>query len=182
VVSGETPRISAHSSLALQRFIAGAGLLQVCRALLGFQGDLDFYAGVFFALKRVRNGGYFHRAVVTITGAPATGRGLGDGAAMFITIGGTSFGVAAYPADTLDTLAQRFVDGVNALFVGVCAAMSTASPPVPGPFTITTLSPINGFALSVNYVAGSPPSSPPAGGIAFTGDIEAGNEGTRLAV
>ena len=130
----------------------------------GFVADIDFYAGVFFALKRIRSGGTFHSATVTISagGGFNTGTGFGDGDAMFITIGGTSFGVAVYPADTLTTLAQRFVDGVNATFVGVRAALGSA-----GVFTVTVLSPINGFALSTSFsnFGGS------TGTITVTGDI-----------
>ena len=87
----------------------------------GFTGDIDFYAGVFFALKRVRVGGSFHSAVVTISGPLDSGNGFGGGSATtcFFTIGGTSFGAAAFPADTVDTMAQRMVDAINATFVGV---------------------------------------------------------------
>jgi len=134
----------------------------------GFAGDLDFYAGVFFALKRVRNGGNFHHATVTIAGTFGTGTGFGDGDAVFFNIGGTSLGAAVFPADTLATLAQRLVDAINATFVGVCAAPTATA----GQFTITTLSPINGFTLTVSTSSGA------TGTITATGDIGAGNEGT----
>jgi hypothetical protein len=131
----------------------------------GFAGDIDFYAGVFFALKRMRVGGHFHSATVTLGGVFGTGSGFGDGDAVFVTVGGTTFGAAAFPADTLATLAQRLVDGINTLFVGVCAAPTATA----GQFTVTTLSPINGFTLSVSATGG--------GTITKSGDIAAGNEG-----
>jgi hypothetical protein len=134
----------------------------------GFNGDVDFYAGVFFALKRVRNGGNFHLATVTISGTPAIGTGFGNGDAFFVDIGGTALGAAAYPADSLTTLAQRLVDAINSTFVGVCAAPTSSS----GQFTVTSISPINGFTFSVYASAGAVAS------IASTGDVNAGNEGT----
>src|SRR5262249_4617600 len=134
----------------------------------GFQGDIDFYAGVFFALKRVRVGGNFRAATVAISGTFGTGTGFGDGDAVFITVGGISLGAAVYPADTLDTLAQRLVNGINAIFVGVYGAMSGST----GQFVITTLSPINGFTLSVSTSVGA------TGSIAKTGDTGVGTEGT----
>jgi len=134
----------------------------------GFAGDIDFYAGVFFALKRSRNGGNFHQATVTLTGPFGTGTGFGDGDSFFFDIGGTALGAAAYPADTAATLVQRLIDAINATFVGVCAAPTATA----GQFTITTLSPINGFSLTVYAGSGS------TGTIAMTGDIGAGNEGT----
>jgi hypothetical protein len=131
----------------------------------GFAGDIDFYAGVFFALKRTRAGGNFHQATVTLSGTFGTGSGIGDGDAAFLDVGGTSFGAAAYPSDTLTTLAQRLVDCINATFVGVCAAPAGA-----GVLVITTLSPIDGFTLTQSATGG--------GAIAATGDIGVGNEGT----
>jgi hypothetical protein len=135
---------------------------------LGFTGDLDFYAGVFFALKRVRSGGNFHQATVSLGGVFGTGTGFGDGDAVFVDIGGTTLGAAVYPADTNTTVAQRLVDGINGLFVAVCAAPTGTA----GQFTITTLSPINGFTLSVTLSVGA------TGTVSTTGDINAGNEGT----
>jgi hypothetical protein len=170
---------------------------------LGFTGDLDFYAGVFFALKRGRSGGNFHQATITITGyggGAGIGSGFGDGDVIWITvggivpsggtvisgatstggnptggtgIGGTVFGVAVFPADTLTTLVQRIVDGINALFVGMAAAPTATA----GQLTVTVLSPINGFALDVSLSAGA------AGGLTVTGDVgttsyTGGQEGT----
>lgn len=133
----------------------------------GFRGDLDFYAGVFFALKRARSGGNFHSATVSVSGAWGTGTGLGDGDAIFINVSGTSVGAAVFPADTNTTLAQRMVDAINTLFVGVRAALGSS-----GQFTVTTLSPINGFTLAVSKSTGA------TGTIVSSGDIGAGNEGT----
>lgn len=146
--------------------IAPARLLWIL-AQAGFTGDIDFYAGVFFALKRVRNGGNFHQATVTLAGTFSTGGGFG-GDAVFFNISGTAMGAAVYPADTLATLAQRLVNAINATFVGVCAASTSTA----GQFTITSLSPIYGFTLSVSTSSGA------TGTITFTGDIGAGNEGT----
>ncbi len=131
---------------------------------MGFAGDIDFYTGVFYALNRTRVGGHFRSAVMTLSGTFATGSGFGDGDAIFLEVGGTAFGAAVYPADDVDTLAQRFVDGVNALFVGVRAEKTGA-----GELTITQLSPINGFAVSATYAG--------AASVTLTGDLDTGNEG-----
>jgi hypothetical protein len=144
----------------------------------GFAGDIDFYSGVFFALKRVRSGGSFHQATVTISAGSSgfnLGTLFGDGDAMFLQVGGMAFGAAVYPTDTVDTLARRFVNAINTLFVGICAAPAGT----PGQFTITTLSPVAGFTLSANYVQGTGPNgaNPSTGSIAISGDIKAGNEG-----
>jgi hypothetical protein len=162
----------------------------------GFGGDIDFYTGVFFALKRVRNGGSFRAAMVTLSGTiggadvvwvtvggatanpPNAGTVVSGATTMGgnptggSALGGTVFGVAAFPADTLATLAQRIVDAVNGLFVGICAAPTST----PGQLTITVLSPINGFSLDVSLAAGSTVA------LAVSGDVGVGgvggNEGT----
>jgi hypothetical protein len=162
----------------------------------GFGGDLDFYAGVFFALKRVRNGGSFRTATVTLSGTiggadvvwvtvggatanPPNAGTVVSGATTIggnptggSALGGTVFGVAAFPADTLATLAQRVVDAVNGLFVGICAAPTST----PGQLTIVVLSPINGFSLDVSVAAGSTVALAMAGDIGVGG--AGGNEGT----
>jgi hypothetical protein len=151
----------------------------------GFAGDIDFYSGVFFALKRVRSGGSFHQATVTISAGSSgfnLGSLFGDGDAMFLQVGGnsygdglgTAFGAAVYPTDTVDTLAQRFVNAINTLFVGISAAKTGT-----GQLTITTLSPVAGFTLFTSYAAGTGANgaNPSTGSIAVGGDIKAGNEG-----
>lgn len=176
----------------------------------GFQGDIDFFAGSLFPLKRVRSGGFFHQATISIT------QTLLVGDAIFVTISGISVGVGVTSLDTHTTVAQRAVNAINTLFVGVCAARTGT----PGELTITLLSPINGFTLSVSLAYGSPynpatnygigvfvqlsgtiyqstqaanlghpPASSPAWwsasssavSIAATGDINAGNEGVWQA-
>ena len=157
--------------------VAPARLLWIL-SQAGFQGDVDFYTGVFFALKRTRSGGNFHQATVSIAGTTFNyGTLVGDGDAFFIQVGGsiygtggTTFNVAVYPADTLTSLAQRFVNAINASFVGICAAPTG----IAGQFTVTQLSPINGFSLFV-YAAISGVSN---GAISYTGDVLTGNEGT----
>jgi hypothetical protein len=124
---------------------------------VGLLGDIDFYAGVFFALKRRRRGGFFHASTVTLGGSVV----LGD--SYFLNIGGTSLGVGVTAYDTLTTLAQRMVNAINASFVGVWAAS------VVGVITITSLSPINGFTIAV-----TPGTSLT---VTLAGDINAGNEG-----
>ena len=168
----------------------------------GLAGDIDFYAGVFFALKRVRNGGNFRQAKITLSGTIGTGTGWGDGDIVWVTVGGstanppnagtiisgattlggnptggsalggTVLGAAAYPTDTLATLAQRLVDAINGLFVGICAAPTSTA----GQFTITVLSPINGFSLDVSLNAGASVSLAVAGDIGTSGFV-GGNEG-----
>jgi hypothetical protein len=104
----------------------------------GFLGDIDFYGGVFFALKRVRYGGSFHAATVTLGGSVVANDSF------FIDIGGTTIGVAVSAFDTLTSLAQRAINAINLTFVGVYAAPTVTA----GQFTITVLSPINGFTLT----------------------------------
>ena len=91
--------------------------------------------------------------------------------AFFFTVGGvtgTTLGTGYVPADTAATLAQRLVDAINGTFVGICAAPTATA----GQFRFPkSLSPINGFTLSVSTGAGT------TGTITMTGDIGAGNEG-----
>lgn len=162
---------------------------------MGFTGDLDFYAGVFFALKRVRYGGSFHACTITLSGTLATndiiwisvGGPTGHGS---VVSGATSeggnptgqttspwntatvFGVEAQPADTLTTMAQRIVDAINALFVGICAAPTATA----GQIAITVLSPINGFSLDVSKSSGSTVTLAVSGDIGNT-EGGGGNEG-----
>jgi hypothetical protein len=158
----------------------------------GFAGDIDFYSGVFFALKRVRNGGRFRQATVTLSGSiggsdvvwvtvgGSTGHGtaisgdtsMGGNPTGGSGLGGTVFGVAALPADTVATLAQRIADGINGTFVGICAAPTATA----GQLTITVLSPINGFSLDVSVASGSTVSLAVAGDVGTGG--AGGNEGT----
>jgi hypothetical protein len=170
---------------------------------MGFQGDVDFYAGVFFALKRARNGGNFHQATITLSGTIGVGNSFGVGSdTVWLSLGGptghgtaisgatsmggnptgtnaspwstaTVMGAAAYPADTLETLAQRMVDAINGTFVGICAAPTSTA----GQFTITVLSPINGFSLDVALSAGASIALAVTGDIG-TGALQGGNEGT----
>ena len=125
---------------------------------LGFGGDIDFYAGVFFALIRKRYGGNFHAATVAFGGTYANGDQI------FLDIGGTTIGKTVTALDTLSTIAAHFMSFINATFVGVWAI---ANGPV---LTITTLSPINGFTLSKSTTSS-------AGTVTLVGDIGAGNEG-----
>ena len=46
----------------------------------------------------------------------------------------------------MDTLALRFVNAINALFVGICASKTGT-----GQLTITTLSPVAGFTLAAAH-------------------------------
>ena len=149
--------------------IAPARLLWILNQA-GLCGDIDLYAGVFFALKRIRTGGRFHQVTVTLSGSvgstdvvwvtvggetanlrPTTGRSsavttTGGNPTGSGVLGGTVFGVAAFPADTLATFAQGVANGINGMFVGICAAPTSTM----GQLTITVLSPINGFSLDVS--------------------------------
>lgn len=154
--------------------IAPARLLYIYQKL-GLLGDLDFYAGVFFALIRRRKGGNFLSATVTVAGPFDPGTGFGDGSAFFVTISGQTIGAAFYPEDDADTLAQRLVDGINGVFVGVHAQKTIAL----GEFTVTVASPINGFALSSSTDTGFTGSCTFTGTIGVTSDgvIVGGQEG-----
>ncbi len=129
----------------------------------GFQGDIDFFLGSLFLLKRIRSGGRFHQATITLGGSVVAADDY------FLDIAGTSLGVGVTSLDTLDTLAQRAVNAINTLFVGVCAAKTVTA----GEFTITTLTPINGFTLAVTPGASLT--------VTLAGDIGAGNEGVWRA-
>jgi hypothetical protein len=144
-------------------------------ATLGFTGTLDFYGGVFFAQTRRRRGGNFLACTITIAGAPFdNGTGQGDGDAVFVTLGSgldaVTIGVATYPADTVSSVAQRIVNGLNGTFIGIRATSSS------GVVTITNLSPINGFVLTVS--AGSSVNATiTLGGGLLIGSSGGGNEG-----
>lgn len=154
---------------------------------MGLHGDIDFFNGVFFEFDRERYGGTFHACTVTLSGTFGTGTGFGDGDVIWVTvggtfpnsgttisgattqggnvpgnaIGGTVFGIAVFPADDLGTLAQRAVNAINALFVGIRAEPTGT----PGEFIVTVLSPINGFSFDVSLSSGS------TGSLAMSGDI-----------
>lgn len=129
----------------------------------GFHGDVDVFVGSLFLLKRVRAGGHFHQATITLGGSVVPGDSY------FVNISGTPFGVGVTSVDTLDTLAQRAVNAINTLFVGVCGAKTFTS----GQFTITSLTPINGFSLITTPGASLT--------VTLAGDIGTGNEGTWQA-
>lgn len=132
---------------------------------MGFAGDIDFYAGVFFALKRIRTGGSFRQAAVTVGGT------LVSGDSCFIDVAGTNLGVGITSIDTTSTVAQRFVNAVNATFVGISASASGAV------ITLTCLSPINGFSLIVT--SGATVTLTKTGDIGFgSAPLAGGNEGT----
>ena len=123
---------------------------------LGLRGDINFYAGVFFALKRIRKGGYFTECEIEIPSVS-----LGD--TFFITIGGSTIGAQAYASDTPDTIMERFRNAIHTLFVGIrCTLPST------GKIKIILLTPLNGFTISVSSSVT----------ITLTGNLNAGNEGT----
>ena len=174
--------------------IAPARLLWIL-SQAGFAGDIDFYAGVFFALKRVRNGGHFRQATVTLSLPPLTplsgtvwitvGGATGSGTTVSGdtstggnptgsgVLGGTVFGAAAISCDTLLTIARRLANAINGMFVGIWAAASISTP---GQLIIAVLSPINGFSLDVSLSSDSTLT------LSVTGDIGiggvGGNEGT----
>lgn len=134
---------------------------------MGFGGRKDFYGGVFFAHRRIRKGGYFPTVTLQISGTLSTGTGFGDGDVFFITISGTSLGAAAYPADTISTLAQRIANGINGVFVAA-RAFTTGTP---GEIKVQCVSPIYTFTFSK--------TSTTFAGATFTssGSLATGNEG-----
>ncbi len=72
-------------------------------------------------------------------------------------------------------LAQRFVNAINTLFVGISAARTGIGPDSQS----LTLSPVAGFTLVSNYAAGTGANgaNPSTGSITASSDIKAGNEG-----
>jgi len=160
--------------------LAPARLLYIYQTL-GFAGDIDLYAGVFFALKRRRRGGLFNSVTVTIaaTGTLNPGNSFGaNGDQFFIQLsgtaygsGGTAFGAAVFPADTIDSICQRLVNAFNASFVGVWATYTGS-----GVITITTLSTINGFTSFVHYTAATV-GTPSGASITLAGSLLSGSAG-----
>lgn len=134
---------------------------------LGFGGKKDFYGGVFFAHRRIRKGGYFPTITLQISGTLNFGTGFGDGDIFFITISGVTFGAAAYPSDTISTLAERLANGVNGIFVAA-RGYTTGTP---GEIKVVSVSPIYNFT--------SAHSSTTFSGATFTssGALDVGNEG-----
>jgi len=126
---------------------------------LGFQGDLNHYAGVFFLNQRKRTGGSFKAATVTFGGTWAP-----DDEA-YVTISGVTMGKTVFPADTLATIAAHFAYFVNESFVGIWAESS-------GPtLTIHVRTPVWEFTLATDKQS--------AGGtIEVSGDLGQGVEGT----
>ena len=102
---------------------------------------------------------------------------------MFLQVGGasygdglgTAFGAAVYPTDTVDTLAQRFVNAINTLFVGISAATDRHA----ASSRSRRLSPVAASPLFTSYAAGTGANgaNPSTGSITISGDIKAGNEG-----
>ena len=127
---------------------------------LGLLGNIDFYGGVFFALKRTRSGGVFSSVVCTISANPAVGDDF------FINLGGVAYGAAVGDLDTVDTIAQRLVDCINSTFVGIWAYLTAT-----GQFTVTTFSPLNGFTFTISTTSST---------VTFTkaGNLNIGTEGT----
>jgi hypothetical protein len=116
-----------------QSYKISPGRALLLHEALGFGGDIDLYAGVFFALTRKRYGGTFLSATLTLSGTVTTEEVISA------TVATTTFNVGITGVDTLDTLAQRLVNAINTTFVGVYAVASGAV------VTVTVLSPINGF-------------------------------------
>lgn len=139
---------------------------------LGMYGEMDFYVGVFFHLTRRRRGGLFNGVSFEVIGPLDPGNSFGfNNDQFFIEIGSpvpTVIGVGVYPADTVDTVCQRFVNAVNSLFVGIRAEFLGS-----GTFTITLLTPINGFAFNAYLVPGTSSSAV----FNWTGNLNRGNEG-----
>ena len=170
----DPPTTSATTNVAMDYDTDQTYKVSPARALwtsqrMGFTGDIDFYAGVFFGLKRVRQGGYFHSLTVTLGGSIVAAD------AVFIQFGGTYFGDIVIPntqigvgiitGDTFDTVSRRFCNAINALFVGIYAVPNIGSQS----FTVTSLSPIYTFTFFTNPGASIT--------ISNTGDVLAGNEG-----
>lgn len=142
---------------------------------LGFAGTLDFYGGVFFAHTRRRRGGNFLSCTITISGFPFNnGTGFGDGDEISVTLGiglgATTIAASTYPADTVSTVAQRIVNGINGTFVGIRASATL------GVITVTVLSPINGFSITVS-AGTSVDATISLSGVLLIGASGGGNEG-----
>ena len=127
---------------------------------LGLLGNIDFYGGVFFALKRIRNDGSFSSAICTISATPT----IGDD--FFITVGGVAYGAEVGYLDTVDTIVQRLVNCINSTFVGIWASVTGT-----GQFTVTTFSPLNGFTFTISTTSSTVTFT-------MTGNLSVGTEGT----
>ena len=87
---------------------------------IGFLGEIDHYAGVFWWKQAVRVGGYFPRATVTFAGNWA------DQDVVWLKIGDSMLGKSVFPADTSATIAAHFCYFINATLVGIWASVEGA--------------------------------------------------------
>ncbi|KKL96722.1 hypothetical protein LCGC14_1841650, partial [marine sediment metagenome] len=123
----------------------------------GLTGQVNHFVGVFFALTRLRRGGFFSTLVLTFINFE-----VGD--EIFINIGGTTIGKTVFTADTGASIANHFKMFINHTFVGVWASSSGST------LFIQIRSPINGFTHNVSWTSST--------GIAIeTGTLAAGTEG-----
>lgn len=133
---------------------------------LGFGGQINEYLGVFWWNQRKRIGATWNSAIVTFGGTWANG----DVATVNIGASPTSAGFqmskSVVTGDTADTIAEHFVQYINAASVSMWAQKSGA-----GQLTIHTRTPNWGDTLVV-----TPTSA--AGKIAVTGSLSIGVDGT----
>ncbi len=123
---------------------------------LGFRGQLNEYAGVFWWNQRTRVGGVWNSAVVTFGGPWA------DGDAAQVSIGGFTMTKSIIYWDTPDTIAQHFVFYINSASVSMWAEKTGT-----GEITIHPRTPNWGDTLSLN----------PSSKITTSGTLAAGTDG-----
>jgi hypothetical protein len=130
---------------------------------LGYTGDIDFYAGVFFALKRIRNGGNFHQAVIALVGSYSGAN------AVTVNISGDVTNISAPFLLSCIPMAAMIAETINNTSVGVFArAIIDPLNGAAATVVVTCNSPVYGFTLTVTST----------GTVSTTGDIGLGNEGT----
>ena len=86
---------------------------------LGFAGPINLYEGVFWFNQRIRQGHTFPSASIDV--AELT---LASGDAVFVDVGGQTFGCSVFPAHTAAQVAKHFAYFINGASTGVWAQAS----------------------------------------------------------
>lgn len=126
--------------------------------MCGLTGDWEHYIGAFFWQNRIRFGGRFSSATVTFGGTFA----LGD--VITVTIGGTPLSITVTAIGGPSDFALLFAAYINGVFVG---ASATAAANV---LTVTLLSPINGFTITVAVTTSASGTATLAGDLALAAE------------
>jgi hypothetical protein len=136
---------------------------------LGFAGPMNEYIGVFWWNQRIRTGAVLPKARIDFSA------GFVDGDQVWLNVSGTRIGKSVFSTDTPETIARHFGCYVNAIFVGLWAAVSGSS------VTLTSHSPTANFQFDlsqqVDAALGSTGTVTITGTLKYTGDELIKNKG-----